>query len=62
MIGFSLNALYAVIGITKQGVWDHFRREQAELAMIKKVIGQVDERRCKNPGCQGSRAFPTRGQ
>jgi putative transposase len=50
MIGFSLNALYAVIGITKQGVWDHFRREEAELAMIKKVIGQVDERRCKNPG------------
>jgi len=50
MIGFSLNALYAVIGITKQGVWDHFRREQDELEMIRRVIGQVDERRKHNPG------------
>ncbi len=50
MIGYSLNALYEALEISKQGVWDHFRREQAELAMIRKVIGQVDERRSKNPG------------
>jgi len=50
MIGHSLNALYAALEITKQGVWDHFRREEAELEMIRKVIGQVDERRSKNPG------------
>lgn len=50
MIGWSLNALYEVIGITRQGVWDHFRREQAELEMIRRVIGQVDERRTENPG------------
>ena len=50
MIDYPLNALYEVIGITKQGVWDHFRREEAELEMIRKVVGQVDARREKNPG------------
>ena len=50
MIGYSLNDLYKVIGISKQGVWDHFRRESAELAMIRKVIGRVDERREEHPG------------
>lgn len=50
MIGYSLNALYEVAGITKQGVWDHFRREEAELAMIRRVIGQVDARRAEHPG------------
>ncbi len=47
---YSLNALYEVIGITKQGVWDHFRREQAELEMIARVITQVDDRREEHPG------------
>ena len=50
MIGYSLNALYEVLEITKQGVWDHFCREQAELEMIRKVIGLVDERREQHPG------------
>ena len=50
MIDHSLNALYGVLEITKQGVWDHFRREEAELAMIRKVIGQVDDRRAEHPG------------
>lgn len=50
MISYSLNALYEVIGITKQGVWHHFRREQAELELIRKVIGQVDKRRTEHPG------------
>lgn len=50
MIAYSLNALYEVIGISKQGVWDHFRREAAELAMIRRVIGQVDQRRGEHPG------------
>lgn len=50
MIDYSLNDLYEALEISKQGVWDHFRREQAELAMIRKVIGQVDQRRSKNPG------------
>jgi hypothetical protein len=27
-----------------------FAREQAELALIQKVMGQVDQRRSKNPG------------
>jgi transposase InsO family protein len=50
MISYSLNSLYVAAGITKQGVWDHFRREQAELAMIRKVIAQVDARRAEHPG------------
>lgn len=50
MIDYSLNSLYAAVGITKQGVWDHFRREQAELAMIERVIARVDTRRKEHPG------------
>jgi len=50
MTGHSLNALYEVIGITKQGVWDHFRREEAELNLIREVISQVDARRVEHPG------------
>lgn len=50
MIDYSLNKLYTCIDITKQGVWDHFRREQAELEMIERVIRQVDKRRKKHPG------------
>ena len=49
-MGYSLNALYEVIGITRQGVWDHFRREAAELEMIRRVITQVDDRRREHPG------------
>lgn len=49
-MNYSLNKLYGSIGITKQGVWDHFRREQAELEMIERVIGQVDQRRKEHPG------------
>lgn len=50
MIDYSLNALYDVIGITKQGVWDHFRREQIKLRIIAKAIVQVDDRREEHPG------------
>lgn len=50
MIGYSLNKLYAAAGISKQGVWDHFRREATELDMIRRVIGQVDARRVEHPG------------
>lgn len=50
MMGCSLNTLYKAIGITKQGVWDHFRREEAELEMIRRVMVQVDKRRTEHPG------------
>lgn len=50
MTDYSLNSLYEVAGITKQGVWDHFRREKAELEMIERVIGRVDQRRKEHPG------------
>ena len=50
MTDYSLNSLYEVAGITKQGVWDHFRREKAELEMIERVIGRVDKRRKEHPG------------
>lgn len=50
MISYSLNALYAAAGISKQGVWDHFCREEAELAMLRGVIVRVDRRRAEHPG------------
>lgn len=50
MIDYSLNALYEVAGISKQGVWEHFRREQQELELIRRVINQVDKRREQRPG------------
>lgn len=50
MTDYSLNSLYEVAGISKQGVWDHFRRERAELEMIERVIGRVDQRRKEHPG------------
>lgn len=49
-MNYSLNKLYGSIGITKQGVWDHFRREQAELELIQRVINHVDQRREEHPG------------
>lgn len=45
-----MNELYRTLGITKQGVWDHFRREQAELELIARLIGRVDEHRKGHPG------------
>lgn len=47
---YSLNALYEVIGITRQGVWDHYRREAAELELIARTLGLVDQRREQHPG------------
>lgn len=49
-MSYSLNALYKVAGITRQAVWEHFKREQAQLAMIRRLIGRVDERRREHPG------------
>lgn len=47
---YSLNKLYAAAGVTKQAVWEHFRREQATLEMIRGLIPRVDERREQHPG------------
>lgn len=47
---YSLNALYRVIGITKQGVWDYFRRESDQLDTIREVMAQIDDRRGHHPG------------
>lgn len=49
-MSYSLNALYEAAEITKQAVWEHFKRETAELAMIRRVIARVDERRGEHPG------------
>lgn len=49
-MSYSLNALYRAVGISKQAVWEHFKREQAELELIRKVIARVDERRAEHPG------------
>jgi len=50
-MNYSLNALYRSVGVSKQAVWAHFRREQGDLALLAKIIKQVDERRVKHPGC-----------
>lgn len=50
-MSYSLNSLYRSIGISKQAVWAHFQREEAELALLRKIIGQVDDRRADHPGC-----------
>lgn len=47
----SLNTLYRAIGITKQAVWAHFQREKNDLALLRKIIKQVDKRRANHPGC-----------
>lgn len=39
-----------MVGITKQAVWEHFKREETELELIRRLIGQVDERRAEHPG------------
>lgn len=49
-MSYSLNALYEAAGISRQAVWEHFRREAEELALIRRVLGQVDQRRSEHPG------------
>jgi transposase InsO family protein len=39
------------MGVSKQAVWAHFGREQADLALLGKIIKQVDKHRAKHPGC-----------
>lgn len=50
-MSYSLNSLYEAAGVSKQAVWAHSRREEAELELIRKVIRQVDERRQTHGGC-----------
>src|SRR5699024_5911194 len=50
MIDYSLNALYGAAGISKQAVWEHFKREEAELTLIRNVMGQLEARRGEHPG------------
>jgi putative transposase len=49
-MGYSLNALYRVAGLSKQAVWEHFKREEAQLALVRSLIKQVDQRRAEHPG------------
>jgi len=46
----SMNALYRAIGISKQAVWEHQRRKEAELETIRNVLTEVDQRRAEHPG------------
>jgi transposase InsO family protein len=50
MIDHSLNKLYEAADISKQAVWQHFKREDAQLELIDELIGRVDERREEHPG------------
>jgi transposase InsO family protein len=47
---YSLNALYEAAGKTKQAVWEHFKREEALLVLIRSLIERVDKRRAEHPG------------
>lgn len=49
-MNYSLNKLYRAAKVTKQAVWEHFKREEATLALIRRVVGQVDGRREEHPG------------
>lgn len=49
-MGYSLNALYRVAGLSKQAVWEHFKREQAQLGLVRSLLKQVDARRAEHPG------------
>lgn len=49
-MSYSLNAVYEAAGITKQAVWQHFRREEAQLELFHKVKAKVDQRRAAHPG------------
>jgi len=50
MIDYSLNSVYEAAAISKQAVWQHFRREAAHLELIDRLIGRVNERRAEHPG------------
>lgn len=50
-MNYSLNALYRAIGISKQAVWAHFQREQAQLDLLDGILRQVDDYRSDHPGC-----------
>jgi hypothetical protein len=50
MIDYSLNSLYKAADISKQAVWQHFKREDAQLELIDELTGRVDERREEHPG------------
>jgi len=49
-MSYSLNNLYEVVGISRQAVWEHFRREAKQLSLIRELIPQVDTRREEHPG------------
>jgi len=49
-LSHSLNALYRSLGLSKQAVWAHFKREQQQLELIARLIPRVDQRRTEHPG------------
>jgi hypothetical protein len=50
MTDHSLNKLYKAADISKQAVWEHFKREADQLELIDGLIDRVDERRAEHPG------------
>ena len=45
-----MNTLYRTLGISKQAVWEHFKRERQQLDLIEQLMDQVDQRRSEHPG------------
>ncbi len=56
-MSYSLNRLYRAVGVSKQAVWAHFKREQAQLDLLDRILRQVDEYRSKHPGCGAEKLY-----
>ena len=49
--GYSLNELYAQIGITRQAVHQHFRQERLLEEHLDELMPEVEAIRYEHPGC-----------
>lgn len=56
---YSLNKLYAVAGVTKQGFRQNRERQQLFDAKIQVLISEVDHLRAEHPGCGLEKMYDT---
>lgn len=59
MIGFSLNSLYRVVGITKQAVFKHQKAQLVFDFKLMNLLVEVDELRHEHPGCGVEKMYDT---
>jgi hypothetical protein len=58
-VKYSLNKLYAVAGVTKQGFRQNRERQQLFDAKIQVLISEVDHLRAEHPGCGLEKMYDT---